>query len=59
MTYEEKGPVSQATGLICLDGQPITSDLSRKHQDLEALAPRNWYDRFVKVGLNFAPAFRH
>ena len=58
MSYEEKGPATHATGMICLDNDPINSKLSSRPQDLEALATRNWYDRFIKVGLNFGPTFQ-
>ena len=27
-------------------------------QDLEALATRKWYDRFIKTGLKFGPTFQ-
>ena len=58
MSYEEKGPATHATGMICLDNDPINSKWSSRPQDLEALATRNWYDRFIKVGLNFGPTFQ-
>lgn len=57
MTYEEKAPVIHATGSICLDKEPIRRAVPDV-QDLEALATRNWYDRFIKTGLNFGSTFQ-
>ena len=57
MTYEEKAPVIHATGSICLDKEPIRRAVPDM-QDLEALATRNWYDRFIKTGLNFGSTFQ-
>lgn len=58
MSYEEKHPVTHATSMICLDDDPIKRKLFTNSHDFEVLATRNWYDRFVKVGLNFGPSFQ-
>ncbi|KAI4289981.1 MAG: hypothetical protein L6R35_000743 [Caloplaca aegaea] len=58
MSYEENGSVTHATGNICLEREPIIATTLSMPQDLEALATRNWYDRFIKTGLNFGPTFQ-
>ncbi|KAL8926616.1 MAG: hypothetical protein Q9172_001691 [Xanthocarpia lactea] len=58
MSYEENGFVTHATGKICLERELIMMTTLSMPQDMEALATRNWYDRFIEPGLDFGPAFQ-
>ena len=60
VTFENEKSTTHATGMISLEAsvEPLSAKLSSDKIGFQQLATRNWYDRFVKVGLNFGPAFQ-
>ena len=59
-TYDDTKHTIHATGLVAAaqQAQKITREVSVQDLALEPSAPRNWYDKFASVGLNFGPHFQ-
>lgn len=59
-TFENEKSTTHATGRISVEtnAESILAKLTPERVDFQELASRNWYDKFVRVGLNFGPAFQ-
>ncbi|RAH71709.1 uncharacterized protein BO66DRAFT_400146 [Aspergillus aculeatinus CBS 121060] len=59
-SHNGNSAVVHATGMVSIDKdcEALRKEITVERLGLEELAVRNWYDRFVKVGLNFGDSFR-
>ncbi|KAK4992377.1 Type I Iterative PKS [Elasticomyces elasticus] len=58
-SFKDGASTAHAAGTVAIGETKDTIEASilPNQVDLESLAVRNWYGQFVKVGLNFGPAF--
>ncbi|KAL2867458.1 type I polyketide synthase [Aspergillus lucknowensis] len=59
-SYKDGLSTTHATGKLSIteDQDLVNPKIVPSNVDLEALAIRNWYGRFTKVGLNYGPNFQ-
>jgi len=59
-TFDDGKYTVHATGTVsaALQADKFTPKVSVEGVDLHALAPRNWYDKFATIGLNFGSHFQ-
>lgn len=58
-SFKDGVSITHAAGMISVGEQKesLEASILPPETDLETLAIRNWYGQFIKVGLNFGPAF--
>ena len=59
-SFQESTPISHASGSIKIQKcpEPLISKYQAPVDSLEPTAPRTWYEKLAKQGLNFGPTFR-
>lgn len=59
-SFQESMPITHASGSIKIQGypEPMISKYQAPANSLEPTAPRTWYEKLAKQGLNFGPTFR-